>query len=181
MQVLAGADTTAIVQKAITYNILSHPDVYKKLRAELDAANLSFPPQYEETKDLPYLNACIIEGMRMHPVLGGIPERYVPAGGLTLPDGRVIPAGTKVGIDPWVSSRNTAIYGEDSYEFRPERWFQEKGESGSAFEARLKKMKDCDFTFGSGSRQCVGKNMARVEIHKITTTLFNRYDVSVVL
>lgn len=61
MNVLAGADTTAIVQKAIAYNILRHPSVLEKLRAELDAANLAFPPTYEQTKDLPYLNAVIKE------------------------------------------------------------------------------------------------------------------------
>lgn len=166
------------MQKAITYHILSTPSVQKKLRAELDAADLSFPPQYNETKDLPYLNAVIREGMRMHPVIGGILERYVPASGLALPDGRVIAPGTKVGINPWVSTRNTEIYGEDAAVFRPERWFKANEETEDTFDARLKRMKDADFTFGSGNRSCVGRHMANVEIHKITTTLFSRYDVS---
>lgn len=49
------------MQKAITYNILNHPQVLESLREELDAANLSFPPTYAQTKDLPYLNAVIRE------------------------------------------------------------------------------------------------------------------------
>lgn len=116
--------------------------------------------------------------MRMHPVIGGILERVVPAGGLTLPDGRVIAPGTKVGINPWVSSRNKAIYGDDTDAYRPERWLRSDGETEDAYEIRLKRMKDADFTFGSGNRICVGRNMATVELHKVTSTLFSRYDVS---
>ncbi|CAM1511888.1 Fc.00g094010.m01.CDS01 [Cosmosporella sp. VM-42] len=178
MNVLAGADTTAIVQKAITYNILTHPEVLERLRAELDAANLPFPPSYEQTKDLPYLNAVIKEGMRMHPVIGGILERIVPVGGLTLPDGRFIAPGTKVGINPWVSSRNSEVYGEDAEIYRPERWLQAGDEYDDAYAARLKRMKDSDFTFGSGNRICVGRNLATVELHKMTSTLFSRFDIS---
>ncbi|KAM0543294.1 hypothetical protein ACHAPJ_012378 [Fusarium lateritium] len=177
MNVLAGADTTAIVQKSITYNILKHPDVLAKLREELDAANLSFPPAHAETKDLPYLNAVIKEGQRMHPVIGGILERIVPAGGLTLPDGRFIAPGTKVGINPWVSSRNTQIYGSDAEVYRPERWLKAKDETEDAYNARLKMMKDADFTFGNGNRICVGRNLATVELHKMTSTLFSRFDI----
>lgn len=47
--------------KAIAYNVLTHPSVFKTLRAELDAAHLSFPPSYEQTKELPYLNTVIKE------------------------------------------------------------------------------------------------------------------------
>lgn len=178
MNVLAGADTTAIVQKAIAYHILRNPAVQERLVAELDAAGLSFPAQYEETRDLPYLNAVVKEGMRMHPVIGGILERVVPAGGLTLADGRVIAPGTKVGINPWVLTRNTDIYGADADVFRPERWLRAEGEAEEVYEARVKAMRDIDFTFGAGRRVCVGSNVATVEIHKLTATLFSRYDVS---
>lgn len=65
-QVLAGADTTAIVQKAIVYHVLSNPDVLKFLRKELDAASLSHPPAYAQTRDLPYLNAVITEVNHHH-------------------------------------------------------------------------------------------------------------------
>lgn len=116
--------------------------------------------------------------MRMHPVISGILERVVPLTGLSLPDGRIIAPGTKVGINPWVSSRNKDIYGEDADVFRPERWLQCECETVTQYEARFKRMKDADFTFGSGNRVCVGRNMATVELHKVTATLFSRYDVS---
>lgn len=116
--------------------------------------------------------------MRMHPVVSGILERIVPAGGLTLSDGRVIAPGTKVGINPWVLNRNKDVYGEDADVFRPERRLRGEGENEEMYEARLKTMKAIDFTFGAGRRVCVGSNMATVEIHKLTSTLFSRFDVS---
>lgn len=118
--------------------------------------------------------------MRMHPVLGGILERIVPPTGLTLPDGRTIAPGTTVGVNPWVSSRTKEIYGSDTETFRPERWLRNEGEGEDevASVVRLEKMKDADFTVGGGKRQCVGKNMATVDLHKVTSTLFTRCDVS---
>ncbi|SPO06362.1 related to pisatin demethylase / cytochrome P450 monooxygenase [Cephalotrichum gorgonifer] len=166
-----------MMDKAIMYNILSYPHVLEKLRSELDAANLSFPPTYEEMKDLPYLSVVILEGMRMHPVITGIIERIVPSTGLTLPDGRVIAPGTKVGINPWVSTRNKDIYREDDDEYRPERWLPYENESEDESAARLKRMRDADFTFGSGNRRCVGKYMTFLELHKVTSTLISRYDI----
>ncbi|KAH8664387.1 cytochrome P450 [Xylariales sp. PMI_506] len=177
LSVLAGADTTAIVQKAIVYNILKHPSVYKKLRKELDEANLFFPAKYNEIQNLPYLSAVIKEGMRIHPVISGVLERVVPAGGLNLPDGRVLPAGTKVGFSAWVLTRNEEIYGDDVEAFRPERWLRGDDEDEEQYEMRLKRMRDAEFTFDAGSRICVGRFMASITIYKITATLFSRYNI----
>ena len=160
------------------YYILANTSVHAKVRAELNAANVSNPARYDEVKDLPYLAAVIREGRRMHPVIGGILERIVPASGLTLPDGRTIAPGTKVGINAWVSSRNRAIYGDEPDVFRPERWLREQGEAEADYDERLKAMKEADFTFGSGRRVCVGRHLAVMELYKFTATLFSRYDVS---
>lgn len=80
-QISAGADPTATVQKAIIYHLLRNPSALDKLRAELDSNQLSFPPSYEETRNsskLPYLNAVIKEGLRMHPTVGLVLERIGP-------------------------------------------------------------------------------------------------------
>lgn len=77
-QISAGADPTATVQKAIIYHLVRNPSVIDKLRAELDAASLSFPASYEEVHDsskLPYLEAVIKEGLRIHPTVGLCLER----------------------------------------------------------------------------------------------------------
>lgn len=72
------------------------------------------------------------EALRMHPAVGQLLERIVPAGGATI-DGVHLPAGTIVGINPWVAARDPAVYGSDAEVFRPERWID-------ADEQRLKLM-----------------------------------------
>ena len=102
----------------------------------------------------------------------------MPASGLALPDGRVIPAGTIVGMNQWVVTRSTKIYGDDVEVFRPERWLRGGDESEAEAEMRLKRMKDLDFTFGGGNRVCTGRHMATANLNKVTATLFSRYNVS---
>jgi len=175
---LAGADTIAIAQKAILYWILKNPEVHRKLVAELDAAKLPFPAPYNLVKSLPYLDACVKEGLRIHPGVGQVVERVVPAGGLTLDNGTVLPPGTNVGMNPWVLHFNEDPFGEKPDEFRPERWLQGPDESDEEYEVRIHKMKDADFSFGMGSRICLGKWIALMELYKVTATMFSRYDVS---
>lgn len=177
LQMLAGADTTAIVEKATIYHVLRNPAVLAKLQAELDGATLSFPASYAETRNLPYLDAVIKEALRIHPPVGNIIERVVPAAGLRLPDGRLIAPGTIVGMNPWVLKRNKDIYGEDADTFRPERWLRGPEETLDEFEGRFWMMSESDLTFGGGNRVCTGRNMAQIELCKMTATLFSRYNV----
>jgi cytochrome P450 len=128
---------------------------------------------------MPFLDACIKEGLRIHPVVGHILERVVPATGLTLGDGTVLPPGTIVGTNPWVMHTDTRIFGADAEEYRPERWLRGADESEEAFSARLKRMKDADMAFGGGNRTCLGRPLALVELYKVVSFVFGKYDVSV--
>ncbi|KAI1500358.1 cytochrome P450 [Biscogniauxia marginata] len=177
LNMLAGADTTAITQKAIIYFVLRNPQVYQKLRDELDAANLSFPAAYEGAHKVSYLEAVIQEALRIHPPVGNVLERVVPHSGLTLPDGRTIAPGTIVGMNQWVVTRNKDIFGDDVDTFRPERWLRGGDESEVDYTSRLKRMKDADFSFGGGNRVCTGRHLAIVELFKVTSTLFSKYDM----
>lgn len=177
-QVLGGADTLAIVIKGIFYHLLKSPAAKAKLVAELRAANLTFPAPYTTIEKLPYLDACIKEGLRMHPVVGHIFERIVPASGLTLPSGDVLPPGTIVGVNPWVIHYKESIFGAKPYEFLPERWLQSKDESKDVYEARMKKFREADMVFGGGNRICLGKPLALVEVYKVVATVFGKYKVS---
>ncbi|KAK2602592.1 hypothetical protein N8I77_009110 [Diaporthe amygdali] len=177
LNILAGADTTAIVQKGIIYHLLRNPLAKAKLRDEINTAAISFPASFAETKSLPYLDAVIKEGLRMHPPVGNILERIVPTSGLTLSDGRMISPGTIVGMNQWVISRNKNIYGDDVEAFRPERWLRGDNETSVAYEARLKTMKEADLSFGGGNRICTGRYMATCELFKVTATLFSLYDI----
>ncbi|RYP12479.1 hypothetical protein DL767_011261 [Monosporascus sp. MG133] len=134
--ILAGSDTTAIFLRTMFKNLGQHPNSLARLRKELDEArasgNLSRIVTWKESRRLPYLEACIKEAGRIHPPFGLNLERIVPAGGLTL-SGQHIPAGTIVGMNAWVVHRDKQVFGEDAYEWRPERWLE-------GDEAHIKKM-----------------------------------------
>ncbi|KAH7406554.1 cytochrome P450 [Phaeosphaeria sp. MPI-PUGE-AT-0046c] len=177
INVLGGADTLAIVIKAIFYHILRTPRAHSLLTTELRNAHLAFPAPYTSISTLPYLDACIKEGLRMHPVVGHIFERVVPTSGLTLSDGTVLPPGTIVGVNPWVIHYKEDIFGAKTEEFRPERWLRGAGESEEVYEARMRGMKEADMAFGGGNRVCVGKPLALVEVYKVVATVFARFNI----
>lgn len=112
--VIAGSDTTAITLRAILYYVLKNPEAKKSLMEELRGANLSYPVTWKESQQLPYLDACIKETLRMFPAVGLGLERIVPKDGLVMPDGYTLPKGTIVSMNPWVVSRDHSVYGADA-------------------------------------------------------------------
>jgi cytochrome P450 len=115
--------------------------------------------------------------MRMHPGVSMPLERYVPATGLTLPDGTFIPPSTAVGISPYIMARNKDIWGDDADEFKPERWLRGEREDQEAFQQRIRRYNAADLTFGAGSRICLGRHLSLVEAYKIIATLISRYEM----
>lgn len=179
LSILAGGDTTSAVMRAVVYYLAKSPDTHQKLVNELDNAKLSLPAKWEAARSLPYLDAIVQEALRMNPGIAMIFERVVPDGGFTLPDGRFIPAGTKVGINPAVTNHDSEIFGDDVDSFNPDRWLKKAGEAQEHFDARLSRMKEIVvFVFGAGGRVCMGRHMALLEIYKLFATLYSVYDVS---
>lgn len=175
----AGADSTAGAMRSIIYHVAKHPLVYEALREELDGAVTSLPAQHKEVKDLPYLSAVIQESLRFTAPLGLMLERVVPDPGFTLPDGRFIPGGVKIGINPAVVTWDVEVFGTDADTFRPERWLKEEKEDEESFQKRHRRMCEVnDFVFGSGSRGCMGKHLVRMELWKIFATVYSAFDVS---
>ncbi|KAI0600135.1 benzoate 4-monooxygenase cytochrome P450 [Biscogniauxia sp. FL1348] len=178
LNVLAGGDTTAATMRAVVYSLGRDAGARGRLARELGAARLPLPAQWRHASRLPYLDAVVREAMRHAPGLAMVLERVVPPGGLALPDGRFVPAGTKVGVNPAVTNHDAAVFGANVDEFVPERWLQGSDESEEVFAARLRRMRDVvEFTFGGGNRMCLGRNMALLEIYKLIATLYSLYDI----
>ena len=173
----AGSDTTAITLRAVLYYILRTPGVLARLMQELNSANLSSPVTWKEGQQLVYLDACVKEAMRVHPGVGLGLERVVPVEGLTLTDGTRLQGGTVVSMNAWVVHRNKDVFGIDAQQYNPDRWLPSKGESESAFQARYNNMRRHDFTFGAGTRTCIGKNISLIEIYKVIPSLLLEFDI----
>jgi cytochrome P450 len=122
--VIAGSDSVGSLMRTIMFCLLSYPNTLDRLYNELLSANLSRPfPAYKEVRNLPYLEACVQEGSRIHPPFALPFERIVPEGGVTIL-GHFLPAGTVVGGSPYVVNRHKPFFGQDAEFWRPERWLE---------------------------------------------------------
>ncbi|GKZ51841.1 hypothetical protein AbraIFM66951_007510 [Aspergillus brasiliensis] len=168
--IAAGSDTTAITLGAILYYLIQNPDKMQKLRDEIDqkcnAGELSDPVTFKQSQDMPYLQAVIKEGLRIHPAIAIVLARRVPQGGAKL-SGKFLPEGTEVGINAWVAHHNESIF-PDPATFRPERWLGPKEE--------VSKMDSYFASFGFGSRTCIGRHISFLEISKLVPQLVKNYD-----
>ena len=181
INMIAGADTTAITINAALYFALKHPKVWERLREEIPAQNAAAGTSvvsYETARANAYLHAVVREAMRCHPGVAMLLERYVPEEGLTLPDGRYVSAGSIVGLNPYVVGRNPSVWGQDAESFRPERWLRDESqETEEEYQARLRKMDNADLAFGGGSRICIGRNLGLLQVYKVLATLISRYNI----
>jgi cytochrome P450 len=165
-----GATSYAI--QAIIKSIVADASVVRKLQDEIDCV-IAGNPKYSVRqlpnsviKKMPFLQACILEGLRIYPpVFSQLRERVAPPEGIVL-NGYAIPGGTYVGFNS-IASQLNHIYGDDVEKYRPERWLIDD-------EVQLKRMRrDLDLVFGHGNSKCLGINMANLELNKIVFEVCN--------
>ncbi|KAI2639109.1 cytochrome P450 [Hypomontagnella submonticulosa] len=173
--IAVGSDTTAI-RTTLMY-IMTTPRVYVKLKDLItrcvDNNEASSPITYVEAQRLPYLQAVILEGLRMRfPATYGH-YKQVPPEGDTI-NGIFIPGGTAIGHNSIALTRTASIFGEDVDVFRPER-FLECDE-----EKRMEMERAIDIAFGHGRWMCAGKRIAFMELSKVLFELLRAFDFQLI-
>lgn len=149
--------------RAILLHIITNPLIYNRLRIEIDThianGTLSSPALEDQVRKLPYLQACIREGLRIFPPITYLRERVTPPTGDTL-NGFVLPGGVNVGFNLPGLLLNPA-FGPDPKVFRPERWLDD------VLPERLHEMERViELVFGWGSTRCLGIRMANANQSK---------------
>ncbi|KAK4096345.1 cytochrome P450 [Parathielavia hyrcaniae] len=180
LNLIAGADTTAITMRALFYHLLKNPQTYARLQADVRAAfpRPFEPAPYAKARAIPYLEASVKETLRYHPAVSMIMERIVPEGGLVLPDGQgVVPAGQMVGMNPYIVGRNKSVFGDDADEWNPARWLQRDGETDDEYRERMQRWGQSILAFGGGYRICLGRNLSMMEVYKVVPTLLATFDI----
>ena len=167
LQIVACADSTATALRTTFLFILTNPSAYRNLQHEISTAvnanKISSPVvQNAEAERLPYLQACIQEGLRMFMPLHSLAGRVSPSPDEETVNGIHLPSGTEVGIATYAANHRCDIYGPDADTFRPERWIQEDSDSLRRYE-RINEL-----VFGAGRSRCLGKGIAWSEMEKIT-------------
>lgn len=166
LQILAGSDTTASAIRSTMLHIITTPDVLSRLRLEFEKT--SSPIQFADAKELPYLQAVIKEGLRILPPVISLQDKVCPPGGDII-SGYKIPEGVNVSVNAMALQRNP-IFGPDPDVFRPSRWLIESREQVATME------RTCDLVFSAGRYQCLGRNLAIMELNKVFVELLRRFD-----
>jgi cytochrome P450 len=149
--------------------ILTCPRIYHRLQAEIDSTPLTKPVvRDEEARALVYLQAVILESLRVHPPAIGLLSKVTPPEGDTI-NGVFVPGGVNIGTSIWALMRNTHVFGQDAEIFRPERWLNvDKAKYAEMYRV-------ADMAFGSGRFKCLGRTIAFIEMNKIFVEVFNYY------
>ncbi|KAK4505181.1 hypothetical protein PRZ48_003144 [Zasmidium cellare] len=186
LQLAAGSDTTATGLRSTLLCIISNPRVSTRLSAEIeDAVRFGKASRDgiitdEQARTLPYLQACIKEGLRWFPPIAGMLAKYTPPEGDVL-CGFQVPGHVSIGYSASAVHHSTALFGPDEEVFRPERWLTPTQGGDEPSIEKIKAMeKNNELLFGYGKYQCLGKSVAAIELNKVVFELMRRFDMTLV-
>ena len=147
---LAGHETTAIALTWAFHLLSLHPEVEKKLHAEVDAVlGARAVPSFDDLECMPYSRMVAEEAMRLYPPAYVFSRR---AAGDDLLGAFRIPAGAHIIISPYALHRHPDYWPEPEV-FRPERFAQDDP----------RRPKHAYIPFGGGPRICIGNSFAMME------------------
>lgn len=158
----AGYETTTTTLAWIWYLLVSHPEIYNKVRQEITTFDNSVTAS---RRQLPYLDAVIKETLRLYPaawLFDREPIQDVTIGGYH------IPAGQTIYISPYLVQRK-ADYFENPNIFNPDRFYQQDPTKDLPHFAY--------FPFGGGSRVCIGQTFAQHTTAMIMNTLIPQLEL----
>ncbi|KAF2128498.1 cytochrome P450 [Dothidotthia symphoricarpi CBS 119687] len=148
--VIAGSDTSSTVIAATFFYLRRTPHVQK-------------------LQSCKYLTVFIQEGLRMALPVSAEPSREVLKGGTVV---SYSPKGSMVSTAFWAVQYNQD-YHPEPLKFRPERWVT--GAAGSTKES-VALSESAFYAFSMGSRGCVGKNMAWLEMRIIGAKVIWKFE-----
>ncbi|KAK0670034.1 putative cytochrome P450 E-class, group I [Cercophora samala] len=167
----AGVETTGATICRALYEVLDSPEIAQKLREELKTA---LPDPFDvqamsliELEKLPYLTGVIKETLRLSPGVPGHLPRVVPSSGATF-EGYTLTPGTVVSMSAWSMHHNTELF-PDPDKFDPTRWTDPDVDAVHAREKSL-------VSFGRGTRNCIGQNLAMCELYYSVASVIRRWD-----
>ncbi|XP_064600373.1 sterol 26-hydroxylase, mitochondrial-like isoform X2 [Liolophura sinensis] len=162
---MAAVDTTSSSMLWCLYEISQQPDVQDKLFAEVKSCvGETTTPGYEDLQHLPYMKAVIKETLRLYPAAGSISRITEEPVELY---GYEIPAKSTVSVPAYAVSR-LPQYFDDPDKFVPERWMKDRTDRPNPF---------AYLPFGIGTRMCVGRRVAELEMHLLLSRLMQRFRI----
>ncbi|KAH7888644.1 cytochrome P450 [Phlebopus sp. FC_14] len=189
----AGSDTTSL---ALTWTLLllaQHPEMQNRLRSELLSIAPSTPISHLTTQEieslhalistLPFLNNVVRESLRLIPPVHSslrvatqddeVPTSYP----VRLNDGKIsekqsvrVPKGSFVHVPVEALNLDKEIWGENSWEFDPDRW-DHLPEAAASLPGLYSNL----LTFSAGPRSCIGMRFSMIEMKTFLYILLTNF------
>ena len=161
---LAGHETTALLLAHTFYLLSKHPDVERRLSAEVASVLDGRPPTADDVRALPCAERVLKEAMRLYPpawTTGREAGEDVEIGGY------VIPKGAQLLLSQWIVHRDPRWF-PNPEGFDPDRWLPARAGDLPRF---------AYFPFGGGPRICIGNHFALMEATLILALIVQRFRV----
>ncbi|KAI0659728.1 cytochrome P450 [Cubamyces menziesii] len=183
----AAMDTTSNALSLTLWRLAQNPDAQDKARQEILEAQEACGGGdigYDDLVALPYLDAVCRETLRLHVPA---PFRFRETQqDIVLPlsepirgvDGKLmhqihVPKDTSVFVGISASNTNKALWGEDAYEWKPERWLQPLPET--VMDAKIPGVYANLMTFWGGGRACIGFKFSQLEMKVVLAVLLSSF------
>ncbi|XP_057793706.1 trimethyltridecatetraene synthase-like [Salvia miltiorrhiza] len=165
---VAATDTSASVVEWAIHEILKQPHIIEKAKAEMN--NVIGRNRWVEESDsthLPYINAIIMETMRLHPIATLLaPHCAIEDCNVA---GYNISKGTVVFVNAWSIGRDPGLWDAPA-EFLPERFVGKDIEMITGIDFAI-------LPFGSGRRKCPGINLALKTVPTMLANLLHGFEL----
>ncbi|XP_010543252.1 PREDICTED: cytochrome P450 81F3-like [Tarenaya hassleriana] len=162
---IAGTDTSAVTLEWAMANLLNHPQVLEKAKAEIDGKvgqdRLIDEP---DIADLPYLQNVVSETFRLYPAAPLLVPRS-PTEDITI-GGYHVPRDTIVLVNAWAIHRDKELWAE------PERFKPERFDNRAGCEPDVHKL----MPFGNGRRACPGAGLGQRIVTLVLGSLIQCFD-----
>ncbi|XP_011565578.3 cytochrome P450 6B6 isoform X1 [Plutella xylostella] len=162
----AGFETSSTTTSFTLLELAKHPEHQQRVIDEVDAYLASRGEvQYDCTTELPFLESCIAEALRLYPTLAVITRDVTED--YTFPNGLKLEKGLRVHIPLRHIQRNPKYFSNPD-EFLPDRFSPEEKKKIAPYTY---------FPFGEGPRICIGMRFAKMQLMAGLVTLFKSYRV----
>lgn len=162
MLLVMGHMTTAMAATWTWHILARHPETDERVRAEIAGVVGDRPAEFKDVARLVYTRMVIEETLRLYPPSWGF-------GRFTIGDDEIggyrIPAGSVLTLSPWVTHRRPELW-TDPDRFDPERFNPRSTAERPRFTY---------YPFGGGTRVCIARDMALMELPLILATVAQRY------
>src|SRR5258706_3476620 len=165
---IAGHETTSGLLSFTMYELLKHPHVLARARAEVERVLGIEAPQFEHLQQLTYIDQILKESLRLWPTAPAFAvypyEQETTIGGKypIRNDQTLLVLGPMLHRDP-------TVWGADAEEFNPDHF---------AFENAEKLPANAWKPFGNGQRACIGRPFALQEAALLIAMIIQRFDLS---